>query len=116
VRSPHRRRSDDPLCSERAEQLEREKAALRARLRDQAIQERRRRALSDRTAPSSELGHAPLLKPKFVSPKEFVELTGISFATVFRRIRDGTLRSTMFGRRRLIDYAEVERLHESAAE
>jgi excisionase family DNA binding protein len=114
----HHSRSPRRLSKEglrRGDQIECQKAALQARLRDQKSRERRRNAISDLIEPPSPIGTL-VLKPKFVSPREFVELTGVSYATVFRRIRDGTLKSTMFGGRRLIDYGEIEQLRDAAAE
>jgi hypothetical protein len=114
LRLPRRRPSQDR--GKRAKLLAREKAAQQARLRDQLSRERRGKALSDPAEPSGDPTSAPLLKPKFVSPKEFVELTGLSHATVFRRIRDGMLKSTMFGGRRLIDYGEIGRLRDATGD
>jgi hypothetical protein len=114
-RSPRQRLSQDGLHHVKcAGEAEREKAALLARQRGQKSRLRRQKTLNEQIKTPSEPTGAPMLKPQFVSPKEFVELTGVSFATVFRRIRDRTLKSTMFGGRRLIAYSEIERLRDAA--
>jgi excisionase family DNA binding protein len=102
------RLSQDGACrDERATQVAREKAALDQRMRDRATRDERLAMVND--APKA-LADAPALKPVFISPKEFVLLTGISYATLFRHIRHGKIKSTMLGARRLISYSEIERL------
>jgi predicted DNA-binding transcriptional regulator AlpA len=54
------------------------------------------------------------LKPAAVSIAEFAVLSGLSPATINRRIADGTIPSTKYLGRRLIAYSEVERLREGA--
>jgi hypothetical protein len=54
------------------------------------------------------------LMPAAVSVIEFRRLTGLSHATVHRRIRDGTLKSVKLFGRRLIAWSEVARLRDGA--
>ena len=49
-------------------------------------------------------------KPLTVSPKAAAALTGLSLRTVWTHILNGTLRSVVIGRRRLIVYASLEQL------
>jgi excisionase family DNA binding protein len=90
----------------------REKAAAEQRRRDQQRRDERL-AMLNNEAPEPTGAAA---KPQFLSPKEFSVLVGIGPATVFRHLRDGSLKSTMFGGRRLIPFSEIERLHNAAAE
>jgi hypothetical protein len=52
------------------------------------------------------------LKPAAVSVVEFSIVSGLSVATIWRRVADGTIKSTKCLNRRLIAYSEVERLRE----
>jgi excisionase family DNA binding protein len=48
------------------------------------------------------------------SVTEVGELLGVSLPTIYARIKDGSLRSSKFGRRRLILRADVEALFDQA--
>jgi len=50
------------------------------------------------------------VKPAVISIKDFRVATGVSQATVMRRLADGTLKSVKIGGRRLILYSELERI------
>ena len=53
----------------------------------------------------------PDLKPSvYVRPIEAARLLSCSLPTIFRRVRDGSLRSAKFGHARLIDRAHIEQL------
>jgi hypothetical protein len=54
------------------------------------------------------------LKPVAVSIRDFKIMSGLSNATIFRRIADGWLKSIKIHGRRLISFDEVERLREGA--
>jgi hypothetical protein len=49
-----------------------------------------------------------------VSIRDFKIMSGLSNATIFRRIADGSLKSIKIHGRRLISFDEVERLREGA--
>jgi predicted DNA-binding transcriptional regulator AlpA len=77
---------------------ERDKAL--ARLRAKRLRAERLKALSGRAE----------VKPATVSVREFILMTGLSHATIYRGIADGSIASTKKNGRRLIAFAEVERL------
>jgi hypothetical protein len=53
-------------------------------------------------------------EPPFVSPRRAVELSGLSLATVRRRIKDGTLESKKVGGRVLVSTASLNPIDEVA--
>jgi excisionase family DNA binding protein len=52
--------------------------------------------------------------PAFISKKKTAHLLGVSELSVDRRIREGSLSATRFGRRVLIPRIEIERLLKDA--
>ena len=81
--------------------IQRRAAAKAQRERRDALAVRRMETVGSAT---------PAVEPVTVSIAEFTVLTGVSAATYFRHIKAGTIRSLMFGGRRLIAYSEVRRL------
>jgi excisionase family DNA binding protein len=77
--------SEDPRI--RVIRLQRERKLRRARF--ERSRAKRRAALNNGDAP-------------FLSPREYSELTGLSIATVYRRLYDGKLKHRKDGRRTLI--------------
>ena len=78
------------------------KRAARRRQREEALRLERAVALANPA-----LVRTP---PAVVSVAEFRKLTGLSPATIARRLKDGTLKSTKLNRRRLIAYSEIARM------
>jgi excisionase family DNA binding protein len=81
--------------------IERQAAAKAQRQRGDALAVRRIEAVS---RPN------PEIEPATVSVNEFVVLTGVSHATIFRHINAKTIKSAKLGGRRLIPFSEVKRL------
>ena len=52
------------------------------------------------------------VKPAAISVREFKIVSGLSNATIFRLLKSGQLKSVKLHGRRLISFAEVERLRE----
>ena len=50
------------------------------------------------------------MRPATISIRDFAIASGLSQATVMRRVKDGTFPSTKIGQRRLISYSALERL------
>jgi len=53
-------------------------------------------------------------KPNFLSVKDFVELTGLSTVTVFRKIKLKEIPCTRIGRKILIPFSFIKELEEKA--
>jgi excisionase family DNA binding protein len=51
-------------------------------------------------------------KPIWVSPKQASRLTAIGLTRLYELLKDGTLKSTKVGRKRLISFASLESLGE----
>jgi excisionase family DNA binding protein len=81
--------------------IERKAAAKAQRERGDALHIRRIEAVG---------GANPEIEPATVSVNEFVVLSGVAHATIFRWIKRGVIRSVMIGGRRLIPFSEVRRL------
>jgi excisionase family DNA binding protein len=79
------------------------RAAAQFRARERILHAERREALSKPDLAS--------VRPAAISIKDFRVATGLSYATVYRRLADGTLKSSKVGGRRLIAYSEIERIH-----
>lgn len=84
------------------QKLPRRRDAARRWMREQRIRADRVQTLKDPDRAD--------LTPAAVSVIEFRRLTGLSHATVHRRIKDGTLKSCKIAGRRLIAWAEIARL------
>jgi excisionase family DNA binding protein len=69
-----------------------------ARVRE--VREQRRQAIND--------PRLACVKPAALSIQDFALMTGLHRCTVWRRIRDGSLRATKFSGRVLIPYSEIE--------
>ena len=78
-------------------------AELEALLAKVAKSQERSRAITARRP-----GHAGPVR-QWLSPSEVAEETGLSIATVRRRLADGGLRSALVGRRRRVQRAELTR-------
>ena len=59
---------------------------------------------------ASEINEAEMIERMAFSVEEVCAMLGVSHVTVYARIKDGSLRSTAFGRRRLILRKDVEAL------
>jgi hypothetical protein len=76
---------------------------------DESTKRRERKIRADRLDALNSPGQGDQ-KPIAVSLAEFRRLFGFSHMTVHRRIGDGTLKSFVALRRRMIPWSEVERL------
>jgi hypothetical protein len=76
--------------------------AARRRARAKRLKAERRAALTDPDRAD--------VRPVAVSVREFMKASGLSAATINRRIRDGSLRSSKRAGRRLISFDEIVRL------
>jgi predicted DNA-binding transcriptional regulator AlpA len=74
----------------------------RAKKRAKRLRREREKALSGRAE----------VKPAVVTVREFMLTTGLSHATIYRCIKDGSIASTFAYGRRLIPFSEVERLRD----
>jgi hypothetical protein len=70
--------------------------------REQSLRDERRKALNHPDAAD--------VTPAAISVRDFRLKTGLSIATVNRRIKDGTLRSIKLHGRRLIAFSEIARI------
>jgi hypothetical protein len=93
--------TDKPHKDIRAVRAARRRARL-IWLREKQLRAERREALNNPDAAA--------LKPVAVSIRDFKLLTGLSNATIYRRIKDKTLKSVKICGRRLVSFDEVERL------
>ena len=80
----------------------RARAAARAWARKQRDRDQRQAALNDPARAA--------VRPATISIRDFALATGLSCATIYRRIADGSLKSTKFAGRRLIAWSEIQRL------
>jgi excisionase family DNA binding protein len=92
----------DALSRERQPKRDRTADMQRALRRKARDRDRRQAALNDPQSAD--------VRPVAVSIADFSLMTGLSHATIYRRIADNTLRSVKLANRRLISFEEVERL------
>jgi hypothetical protein len=86
------------------------KAKWAVRKRNAALRRKRERRLrAERQNALNDPGHAAV-RAAAVSIRDFKVMTGLSHASIFRRLRDGSLRSIKLAGRRLISASEIERL------